>query len=628
MLGIAAGAARAQQAPQVDARFVSVSVRPGDAAQLEVITSVGADAPDDAVVTADPLSIGRSTFVLKIIRTSYLFSGACPANRQCFEADIKTEARLTPGARQVPVTVTDSKGRTATATATVQIAGAPRDTDNDGLPDVWEQEYGLRFYSSEGVDGAAGDPDGDGVSNLDEFRANTNPVERHVRLFAEGSAGEAQPLQSCVTILPMNPDQPIPLSQVHVVFVGDNGRVAYESFSPSTTPRTSCPLGLDVADRVVEIRVESEVPLAVERDTSSGLSPANARYPQLANTSLGVQEPSRTWIFADGHTGDGIDMFLLLYNPSSAPATATLTYVRAPSTVVAQASRVLPPGIRTTIWVNQDQPEALGGDVSVTIAADAGILAERAFRYHAPGRTVPHDSVSRGAWTTATHWYFPDVDSRGPFASSIVLMNPTAQPTKVTLTSQFPDRDPARLDVALTGGERRELTLRDLPVPAGTTFGVIIDASDGVGIAAERTSSGATSSGGWRRSALGAMQPGTSWILPTTGSLSLDATDLVVLNVSDTPARVRIRMRYYGYECCETSEATVEVPARGSRHVPLGTNDPARTIPTFSNASLIVDSIPNASGATASIVVERTNYWDVDGVTRSRTNSIIGNQVR
>jgi hypothetical protein len=295
---------------------------------------------------------------------------------------------------------------------------------------------------------------------------------------------------------------------------------------------------------------------------------------------------------------------------------------------VAQASRVLPPGIRTTIWLNQDQPEALGGDVSVTIAADAGILAERAFRYHAPGRTVPHDSVSRGAWTTATHWYFPDVDSRGPFASSIVLMNPTTKSTKVTLTSQFPDRAPARLDIALTGGERRELTLRDLPVPAGTTFGIIVDASDGVGIVAERTASGATSSGGWRRSTLGAMQPGTSWILPTTGSLALDATDLVLLNVSDTPAHVRIRMRYTDYECCETSEATVDVPARGSLHVPMGTNDPARTIPTFSGASLIVDSIPNASGATASIVVERTNYSDIDGVTRSRTNSIIANQVR
>jgi hypothetical protein len=220
------------------------------------------------------------------------------------------------------------------------------------------------------------------------------------------------------------------------------------------------------------------------------------------------------------------------------------------------------------------------------------------------------------------------MDSRGPFASSLVVLNPSPKPTRVTITAQFPDRDPARLEIALTAGERRELTLRDLPVPAGTTFGVIMDASDGVGIVAERASSGATESGAWRRSAIGAMQPGTRWTFPTAGSLSLNDADLALLNVSDTTARVRIRMRFYGFECCDTSEAIVEVPARGSLHVPMGINDPARTIQTLSNGSLVIDSIANSSGVVASIVVERTNYWDADGVRHARASSVIGNQVQ
>ena len=61
------------------------------------------------------------------------------------------------------------------------------DSDNDGLPDSWEQRYGLD-PNDNGIDpdenglvnvdnGPDGDPDGDGVNNEDEFANKTNPVE-------------------------------------------------------------------------------------------------------------------------------------------------------------------------------------------------------------------------------------------------------------------------------------------------------------------------------------------------------------------------------------------------------------------------------------------------------------------
>jgi hypothetical protein len=47
------------------------------------------------------------------------------------------------------------------------------DSDNDGLPDEWERAYGLNV--SNPAD-ALVDSDGDGMSNLNEFRAGTNPT--------------------------------------------------------------------------------------------------------------------------------------------------------------------------------------------------------------------------------------------------------------------------------------------------------------------------------------------------------------------------------------------------------------------------------------------------------------------
>jgi len=51
------------------------------------------------------------------------------------------------------------------------MATVVADSDGDGIPDVWENAHGLNA----GIDDAALDPDGDGVSNLDEYNGGWNP---------------------------------------------------------------------------------------------------------------------------------------------------------------------------------------------------------------------------------------------------------------------------------------------------------------------------------------------------------------------------------------------------------------------------------------------------------------------
>lgn len=276
LLGFFVSPAQAQ--PPTATAFVSGPMSPDATGGLWVTVAVGADAPGDATVTVDPLGVGRNTFVRRLVKIAYSGHGLdpCPSNRQCFSDDFTLDSRLPPGQYQVPVTVTDSKGRQTKVVVPFQTT-AGSDTDHDGLPDAWEEEYGLSPYSALGDDGPAGDPDADGVSNLDEYKAGTNPRDKYVRFFAEGSSGASQPLNACVYVMPLQvSDNAYAYLPVHVTYIGDNGRHAVSNAKISNWGGGFCPMGgvstNTVADRVVEIRVESTVALAVERDIDSGIT--------------------------------------------------------------------------------------------------------------------------------------------------------------------------------------------------------------------------------------------------------------------------------------------------------------------------------------------------------------------
>lgn len=51
------------------------------------------------------------------------------------------------------------------------------DTDRDGLPDGWEVDHGLDPDCSTGDDGTNGDPDQDGLSNIDEYQNGSDPQD-------------------------------------------------------------------------------------------------------------------------------------------------------------------------------------------------------------------------------------------------------------------------------------------------------------------------------------------------------------------------------------------------------------------------------------------------------------------
>jgi T5SS/PEP-CTERM-associated repeat protein len=63
-----------------------------------------------------------------------------------------------------------------TLSITTTNLGAGLDADGDGLPNDWEQMFGLNPLSNVGAGEAGNDGDGDGFSNLQEFQAGTDPT--------------------------------------------------------------------------------------------------------------------------------------------------------------------------------------------------------------------------------------------------------------------------------------------------------------------------------------------------------------------------------------------------------------------------------------------------------------------
>jgi hypothetical protein len=64
------------------------------------------------------------------------------------------------------------------------------DTDGDGLPDYWEQNYGLDPFNDSGDSGANADLDGDSLTNLQELGYDTNP-----RMYDTDSDGVSDSLE-------------------------------------------------------------------------------------------------------------------------------------------------------------------------------------------------------------------------------------------------------------------------------------------------------------------------------------------------------------------------------------------------------------------------------------------------
>lgn len=168
--------------------------------------------------------------------------------------------------------------------------------------------------------------------------------------------------------------------------------------------------------------IESNGPIIAERFMNFGSD---------LSSGPGVQQPSRVWYFAEGSTETDHKTYLLLFNPQSAKVSASITYMQNDGATARQTIEV-PPQQRAVVTVGDALP---GKRFGAQVVASAPIVAERTMIF-GPGSTSTTGGfhTAPGMPTLSRQWYFAEGTTQQPFSMSILVLNPNAQASNVTVT--------------------------------------------------------------------------------------------------------------------------------------------------------------------------------------------------
>ena len=182
---------------------------------------------------------------------------------------------------------------------------------------------------------------------------------------------------------------------------------------------------------------------------------------QGGTVSKGAPEAAEKWYFAEGYTGGGFEEYILVNNPNPEGVILDLDYLKPDGSVFSQGL-LLGAKTRTTVLVDA-APGMENTDVSVRLSSSLPVVAERAMYFEYNGKTGGH--VSLGVTAPSQDWYFAEGFTGSGFDEYLLVLNPEAADTLVTIDYLKPDGS---------------VYTQGLPVAANSRATVFVDAAPGM----------------------------------------------------------------------------------------------------------------------------------------------------
>lgn len=289
-------------------------------------------------------------------------------------------------------------------------------------------------------------------------------------------------------VLVQNPN-PTPAA-VRATFMRPDGSTQQYDFSTAAFSRLTLPLNDLVGSSDASTRIQSDVPVVVERAMYW-----NGR--DGGHATLGVAGGCNTWYLAEGCTDYGFETWVLVQNPNDVPASVTFSFMRPDGSVV-RAVRTAGPRSRLTLNMAESVP---GSEVSTYVRSEQPVIVERAMYWPRGSRARAGGHGSSGSLTASREWYLAEGTTAWGFEEFVLLLNPTERVAHATL--RFMRNDGSSLDYQVKLGAYERATVTAGEVDPGRD--VSVQVTSDTPLVVERAMYWSEREGG--SAALGALNP-------------------------------------------------------------------------------------------------------------------------